>query len=944
MPHLTSNIFDELKERISGDIFTDKLRRLMHSTDGSIFKVEPICVVYPKNRNDVVEVVNFCKKYGFSIHSRGAGSGLCGSAIGRGVVLDFAKYMNRLVEIDYENRYFVCEPGYRFGELEEHLKGKGLFFPPDPSSGEYATFGGMYGTNASGAHSVKYGNVADYILDAEIVLSTGEVYSLSELENADYEDLPEQFKQLYDIYVENQEKIESSYPHIRYNVAGYNLKGLVSDGKLNIGKLLAGSEGTLAVVTKLKFRLEPKPQYDSLVVAYFNDIISSAKAVQKLMPLNPAGIEIMDKSLLKIAKDSDESLRDKIPSGIDNVLLIEFDSGDKHEVEEKAILAKKLLEEEHLASSSFLAIEEDEKAKFWAVRKAAVPILYKLKGDKKILALIEDAAVPLDNLVQYFEGTYELLQKHQVDFVVYGHIAKGLMHTRPLLNLKDPEDVKKLKLIADEFFDLVHTLGGAISGEHGDGRIRSCYIARQYSSIYPLFLKTKSLFDPFNLLNPEIKTFHDEYQVMKNLRYGEQYQSTETIKTLLRWNGEFVNEVEKCHGCSKCTTVTTATRMCPIYKFTRDEAAAPKAKANILRYLISGEIDDKSIYESAFQYVIDHCVNCGSCYKECPSNVNIPKMAIEARSQYVKKFGVSLEKRMLVSAELAGRYTRKFSKTLNLPMKLKPIRSIAEKVIGISAEREPVVFPKDCLYERVKRYEGEGDIKVLYFAGCYASYIRPEIGEAAIKVLNSMGMQVITPNQHCCGLPMLSKGMVKDAENKIKENLQAWKKLVYDIDFIVVTCSSCGLSLAEEWAYLSTDSIIPVIKQKLIHISALVNKFSDRIKFKAPTSLKVSYHMPCHLKVQKEADSSIIMLKKVENLEVENLNSHCCGMAGSWGISAKNYELSIKIGSPMTDKLNKSNSHFGVTDCPTCRIQMEHMSAKTIKHPIEIIAECIVSR
>lgn len=944
MPHLTSNIFDELKEKISGDIFTDKLRRLMHSTDGSIFKVEPICVIYPKSRKDVVETVDFCRKYGFSIHSRGAGSGLCGSAIGKGIVLDFSKYMNRLVEIDYEDRYFICEPGYRFGELEALLKGKGLFFPPDPSSGEYATFGGMYGTNASGAHSVKYGNVADYILDAEIVLSTGEIYSLSQLEEADYEDLPVQFKELYNIYLENKDAIESSYPHIRYNVAGYNLKGIVENGKLNIRKLIAGSEGTLAVVTKLKFKLEPKPEFDSLVVAYFNDIISSAKAVQKLMPLKPAGIEIMDKSLLKIAKESDDSLKDKIPLGIDNVLLIEFDSGSKEEVEEKAVMAKKILEEERLASSSFLAIEEEEKNKFWAIRKAAVPILYKLKGEKKILALIEDAAVPLDNLVPYFEGTYDLLNKHQVEFVVYGHIAKGLMHTRPLLNLKDPEDVAKLKAIADDFFELIHSLGGAISGEHGDGRIRSCYIAKQYSNIYPLFLKAKSLFDPYNLLNPEIKTYHDEYQVMKNLRYGEVYKSSKVIQPLLKWNEEFISEVEKCHGCSKCTTVTTATRMCPIYKFTRDEAAAPKAKANILRYLISGEIDDSSIYESAFQYVIDHCVNCGSCYKECPSNVNIPKLAIEARSQYAKKFGTSLEKKLLVNAELAGRYTRKFSSILNAPMKLKPIRMIAEKMVGISAEREPVIFPKNCLYERVKRYEGEGEIKVLYFAGCYASYIRPEIGEAAIKVLNSLGMQVITPNQHCCGLPMLSKGMVKDAENKIKENLQSWKKLVYDVDFIVVTCSSCGLSLQDEWSYLSSDSIIPVIKQKLIHISALVNKFSDRVTFKAPTNLKISYHMPCHLKVQKEADSSILMLKNVENIEVENLNSHCCGMAGSWGISAKNYDLSIKIGTPMTEKLNKSASHLGATDCPTCRIQMEHMSFKKIKHPIEILAECIVEK
>ncbi|MCA1932701.1 MAG: anaerobic glycerol-3-phosphate dehydrogenase subunit C [Calditerrivibrio sp.] len=941
MPHLTGNIFEDLKEFLKGDLYTDKLRRLMHSTDGSIFKVEPIAVVYPKNRDDVLETVNFAKKYGFSIHSRGAGSGLCGSAIGQGIILDFSKYMNRLIEINFDEKYFICEPGYRFGELEAVLKGKGLFFPPDPSSGEYATFGGMYGTNASGAHSVKYGNVADYILDAEIVLSNGEVYSVSALQEAEYDELPEAFKELYDLYVDNEQLIESSYPNIRYNVAGYNLKNLVKDGKLNIGKLLAGSEGTLAIVTKLKFRLEKKPDFDTLVVAYFDDIISSAKAVQKLMPLKPAGIEIMDKSLLRIAKESDESLRDKIPHGIDNVLLIEFDSYDKAEAEENAILSKRILEEERLASSSFLAIDEEDKSKFWAIRKAAVPILYKLKGEKKILALIEDAAVPLDNLVEYFQGTYSLLEKYQVDFVVYGHIAKGLMHTRPLLNLKNREDVQKLKLIADDFFEMVHSLGGAISGEHGDGRIRSCYIAKQYGEIYPLFLKVKKIFDGKNNLNPDIKTENDEYQVMKNLRYGEDYKTVDTGQQILKWDNKFYEEIEKCHGCSKCTTITTATRMCPIYKFTRDEAAAPKAKANILRYLISGEIDSQSIFEDAFQYVIDHCVNCGSCYKECPSNVNIPKMAIEARSRYVKKYGSTLEKRLLVSAELAGRYTRKFSKLLNLPMHSKLIRSVAERLTGISANREPVEFPKNCLYERVKRYEGEGNIKVLYFAGCYASYIRPEIGEAAIKVLKSLGIQVVIPNQHCCGLPMLSKGMADAAREKITENLHSWKKLVYDVDYIVVTCSSCGLSLSEEWSYLTNDTITAVIKQKLIHISSLVNRYMGDRKFKAPNNIKLSYHMPCHLKVQKDSESSIKMLSSIENIDVENLNSHCCGMAGSWGISAKNYDLSIKIGSPMTEKLNNSNSHLGVTDCPTCRIQMEHMSAKSIKHPIEILAECL---
>jgi len=486
MPQLTKNIFEELSENIKGDVYTDTVRRYLHSTDGSYFRVEPACVVYPSEAADVVTAVKFAARYGLSIHSRGAGSGLCGSAIGNGIVLDFTKYMNGLIELDAENKTFTCMPGYRFGELEQELKGKGLFFPPDPSSGEYATFGGMYGTNASGAHSVKYGNVADYIEDAEFITTEGNVYTLSGLAETEFDKLDEPFKRLVKLYYENEDKVATGYPDIKFNVSGYNLRGLIKDGKLSMGALLGGSEGTLAVVTKLKFRLLDKPTHDSLVVAYFDNIINSAKAVQAVLPLNPAGIEIMDKSLLQLAKDSDPKLKEAIPDGYDNVCMIEFDGYSEEETQRLAEEAKdKLSPEMHMAASA------EEKAKFWAVRKAAVPILYKLKGRKKILALIEDAAVPTDKLVEYFEGLYGILEVNNADFVIYGHIAKGLLHTRPMLDLKDPYDIEMLKKLDDQLFILVSSLGGTVSGEHGDGRLRSCYIRKQYSELYDVFQDTK---------------------------------------------------------------------------------------------------------------------------------------------------------------------------------------------------------------------------------------------------------------------------------------------------------------------------------------------------------------------------------------------------------------------------------------------------------------------
>ena len=936
-------IFAQLNRKISGDVYRDPVRIYMLSTDASIYRRQPAAVVYPRSNRDVISTVEFAAANGLSIHSRGAGSGLCGSAIGTGIVIDFTRYLNSLIKIDVDEGYFECEPGYRFGELEAALTGTGLFFPPAPSSGEYASFGGMYGTNASGAQSVKYGNVADYILDAEVVFSSGEMLALSDILARPFDGLPENLKNLYTLYTGQSQKIESSYPPIRYNSTGYNLRELVKKDLLDLTRLFAGSEGTLGIVTRLKFRLAPKPSHDSLIVAGFDDIVSSAIAVQKILPMGPSGIEILEKSLLQLVRNTDPGLKDKIPGDVDNILLIEFDGFDSGVCSRQAQEVRQLLEAEGLSGDIRIAVSDDEKARLWHIRKAAMPILYKLKGSKRILPLIEDAAVPTDQLVPYVEGLTTLLSGHQLDFIIYGHIAKGLLHTRPLLNLKDPADVKLLKPLADSVFELVHSLGGAISGEHGDGRIRSAYIKKQYPEIYDLFLETKRLLDGKNLFNPEIITAHDEYQVEKHLRFGKGYEVKDIADEALNWPEGLSREIEKCHGCSKCTTITTATRMCPIYKFTRDEAAAPKAKANILRGPISGEIKDRELYEKAFQHVIEQCVNCGSCFAECPSNVNIPKMAIEARAQYVRRFGPSLENRLVVNAELAGRTTRKFSGAIKKLMDLKPVKQMGQYITGISARRDFPAFESKSLFERIEPWEGGGSPRILYFAGCYSSYLKPQIGQSAVAVLKSMGMTVVTPPQHCCGLPMLSKGMIKEAAAKIRQNQDKWQAVVNTVDHIVVTCSSCGFALMEDWQSLLDNEFTAGVKDKITHISSLLNNYFDRLDFKT-CDTGVSYHAPCHLKIQDDPNSSIRLLSRIQGVALQDLKSHCCGMIGSWGLSADHFDLSKQIGSDMIAKLNQSAAAVGATDCPTCRMQMEQFSEKEIKHPIEIVYECLSTR
>ncbi|MDA8137181.1 MAG: FAD-binding protein [Desulfobacteraceae bacterium] len=932
--------FDVLADLLQGEVHTDILRRYQLSTDASIFQKMPAAVIYPATLEDVQETVRFAVRYGLYLHPRGAGSGLCGSALGDGMVLDFSKFMNRLLHLDTSQGWFECQPGYRFGELEAALKGTGWFFPPDPSSGEYATFGGMCATNASGAHSVKYGNVADYLLDAQVVLADGSARTLSETAATSLDQLPAHLRQLARLYQQHAATIEGAYPAIACNVAGYNLRGLLKEEHLRLHRLLCGAEGTLGISTRLRFRLRPRPAADTLVVAYFDDMLQAARAVQYAMTLSPSGIEVMDKSLLRVACDSDPSLRRSIPEGIDNVLLMEFDGPSERECARQAETLQAYLAQNALTRQAYVAVSTEEKEKFWAVRKAAVPTLYKLKGRRKILALVEDAAVPVDRLVPYFEGIYAIFNRLKVEFVLYGHIAKGLMHTRPLLDLKDPKDVDLLRPIADAVYELVDGLGGTVSGEHGDGRLRSAYVRRKYPTLFDLFVRTKQLFDPQGLLNPEIKLLDDPQQMARHLRYGRHYHSAPVKGLRLKWCDAFVEEVEKCHGCSKCTTVTSATRMCPIYKFTRDENASPKAKANVLRALISGAVADGTLYQRALQQVMDRCVNCGSCSLECPSNVNIPKMAMEAKSQYVRRFGLGLPDRLVSQVETAARLTHKLMPVIAPLTRPKPARLLVSWLTGLAPQRGIVLFDRRPLYERLPRLTTGDGPQVLFFAGCYAAYIRPELGQIAVQVLQRLGLGVHLPPQYCCGLPQLSKGLTADARRAVQRNLASWRALLSQVDHVVVTCSSCGYALMQDWAYLLPQESVAAVRAKTIHISDLVLRHLNGTRL-AVAPMRLAYHQPCHLRLQANAGSSMTLLSALPGVKIEDLKSHCCGMAGSWGLLRRNYDLSKTIATPMIQRLQTSGADWGVTDCPTCQMQMEHLSAKPIRHPVEVLWEAL---
>ena len=931
-----------LNKKIKGECYTSIARRYLASTDGSIYKILPSAVIYPFNIEDINIIIEFCRNNQLSLHPRGSGGGICGAALGKGIVLDLTKYMNHILEINYEDKYIICEAGVKGGAITEVLRDSKLFYPVDPSSFEYASIGGMYNANASGSHSVKYGNTNDYVLDAEVILTNGSTFWLSEIEKRDYKDLPENFKKIYDIYEANKYKIDSAYPPLKCNVSGYILKEIVKNNRLHLIKLFAGSEGTLGIVTKVKLRLIDRPSHNVLVVAYFDNIENSVKAVENTLPLEPSAIEIMDKSLLNLARAMDNVLEKQIPDDIDNVLLVEFDGDNFNKINETSKNLLQLLTSKNLTNRAYLCLNEAEKEKFWVIRKAASPMLYKLRGKSKTTHLIESAAIPVSRLVDYFSSMYSLMKKYKLNFSIIGHIAKGVVHTEPQLNLRNKRDVELLKILSDEASDLIISLGGTISGEHGEGLNRSYYIKKQYPEIYPLFVNIKSLFDPYSMLNPNIKTYFDPNQVKSNLRYGVNYKESRIYSALkLNWSYEdLISEVDMCNGCSNCTSPTSLFRMCPLYKFSFDEFATPRSKANIMRGLLSGELDKTLIDDKEFITLIEKCMNCGTCYVECPSNVNIPKLSAEAKGNYYDEHGVPLFYRFASNLDILTKIPSVLVRVNNKLISLSFVKKFLSFLLKADLGNYNMLFAEKNLRRLLKhKITSNGHSKsVIFFSGCYYNLIEPKVSEMAIKLLEEIGYHVYLPEQFCCGVPALSKGLINKTRESVEKNINAWGHLVNEVDYIVSACSSCTFALKKEWRYILEDEVIDTIKNKTVLISEILNNQKDFIH----RELRMTglYHMPCHLRVQSNSSASLELMKSINNFDIYNIESNCCGLSGSFGVYNKNVQISNLIGEDLKKRIDRFDKHdFLVTDCPSCRMRLKSISSKDVLHPVELFAQ-----
>ncbi len=903
----------DLKRTLKGGVFFDDITRHIYSFGASIYKIKPKGVILPRDIDDVIETVRYACSNSIPVIARGACTSLAGQAVGSGLILDFTKYMNRV--ISYEgNDTVVVQPGLVCGSLNRMLSSHKMLFPPDPSSCDYCTIGGMIAGNSGGPHSVKYGSTADWCEELRVVLSDGRVVNLKP--GVRIKDISEP---LLELFKENEDNIKKYAPKVRRTSSGYNVFAGFKEGQPDLVKLMSGSEGTLAVITEAKLRLAPLPESRVLLLFPLKAPEELADTIEMLKTAGPSAVEFMDEAFIRLAKEMEPGLKRLLPKGAKGLVLAELEGDYAEELDSRIARIK---------GSPIAARDPADRAGLWAVRRAAVPIMNRAKGNKRPVAFIEDAIVPPENLGEFMMGAYAIFEKYSVEACVYGHAGDGNMHIRPMLDLKDRADLIKMDNIADDFYRMVVSLNGSISAEHGDGILRIPYLKKQSGPLYAMFRGIKDIFDPRGILNPGKKIGQEE-RVAHDLVCDAdvKYAVTGTV-----FDSESIRqEVEKCHACGLCRSV------CPVNLVLPEEFASPRAKAAVIKGVITGELDAKLLRDPAIKPLLDTCINCKSCRVECPTGADVSQICSMAKEIFAKEWGVGFSQALLEKVRIAAVF----------PGMYQLLRSSAGKILAglftgidgrrtlpklsgkpLSVKRSPLAHPKK---------------KVVYFSGCYIDLFNPEgEGTATINVLGKNKIETILPSLKCCGMPGISSGNVEGAHREIAFNVKKLYGLVRSGYDIVTSCPSCGLALKEEYPGILNTTEAMLVSQKTFDIHEylwmLLNDGEMNTNFK-PSSRCVVFHVPCHLKTQGIGVLQESLVQLIPGMTIKKMEDSCCGMAGTFGLKKGNFDLSASIGKELFSRIKSSGADYVVTGCGSCKMQINQFTSAKVIHTVELLSE-----
>jgi FAD/FMN-containing dehydrogenase/Fe-S oxidoreductase len=965
-----------LRKHLAGEVRFDPISRQLYSTDASIYRVEPLGVVIPKTADDIVTTVQVAAAADVPLTARGGGTSLSGQSIGPGIVLDCSKYLNAVVDLDPAACIVRVQPGVVLDQLNRTLAAHDLQFGPDVSTSSRANLGGMIGNNSAGARSIVYGKTIDHVRRLEVVLSDGSRASCGPLTPAEWERREAlqsregaAYRAVRSVALTRADEIRRRFPRILRRVSGYNLDRFVDVfGPIRrpsappplpgLHELLVGSEGTLAVMTEAELNVVKRPKSRGLLVPQFATLAAAMDAVAACLEASPSAIELLDHYLLSLCAGN-LSLRDTMKSiqgRPEAVLMVEFSSDDAAEVADRVERLARRLNGVAGITALVPAIDPALRDPLWDLRRAAMPLLYGMLGDRKPVTFVEDCAVAPEHLPAFVARFRALLQEHGTDGAFYGHASVGCLHIRPVLNLKDATEVAQMRRITEAVTDLVLEYGGALSGEHGDGLARSEWNAKMFGPVvYEAFREVKRAFDPQGILNPGRVV--NGPPMTESLRYGPDYHAVEPI-TVFDYSKQegFVRSVEMCNGNGACRKMEGGT-MCPSYRATRDEKDTTRARANALRMLLansegstwnqeSGKVSFNRADMRGALDVFDLCLMCKACKSECPSNVDVAKLKAELLQFYYDGRPRPLGQYLMAEIHRFYRLAAPFASLVNRLQESRSLRWILEKIAGIDRRRSLPPLQADHFRRWFARHAVDPAAgtrgRVLLLDDCFTTYNEPAIGRSAIQVLERAGYSVELAGLVCCGRPMLSKGFLRQSKRLVREQAPRLARRIAEGTPLLGLEPGCLSALSDEW-----PDLLPGPETRRI---AAASRFADSWlagEVKAgrcsldlrPLRTKAVLHGHCHQKALVGTSGSAAALRLVPGLDVSVLDTGCCGMAGSFGFEREHFDLSAKIaGLSLLPALAAAPEAVAVAPGTSCRHQIHDLASRRALHPLEVLA------
>lgn len=951
---------ERLRPDFSGEIRTDRFTRLLYSTDASIYQIEPRAVLIPRNHDDVAAALSLACRHRLPLLPRGAGTSLAGQTVGNAVVLDFSKYMNRILEVRPEERLARVEPGVVLDALNAVLKQSGLMFAPDVSTGNRATLGGMTGNNSCGARSIIYGLTADHVKALRALLADGSELRLCAKRREQWELLcsrdgreAEICRTVDRLVRDHRTLIAQRYPGILRHVGGYNLDRFLDPDSRNLCHLVVGSEGTLAACTEIVIGLVPLPGARAVAIVHFADLVSGMEAVERVLEFEPAAVETVDRTILQLTRQQPAYARKMtfVEGDPEALLIVEFFGDTPQHVRHKLERLERAMRSSGAAGAVVRAESAEAQADVWAVRKAGLGMLASTRGEAKPIAFVEDTAVPVAKLGGYVARFLRILEQHGVRAAVYGHASVGCLHIRPWMNLKDPQQVGKMTEIAAAIKDLVVEYRGAMSGEHGDGIARSHWNRELFGErLYAAFKEIKTAFDPLGLMNPG--KIVDAPPMTAHLRAALSSGAPQPATHLdFSREGGLLGAVEQCSGLGACRKVGSGT-MCPSYMVTRDEEHSTRGRATALRAALSGQLagaawTDRRLYEA-----LDLCLECKACKTECEANVDMAKLKYEFLAHYNERHGASWRARVFADIARLSRAASFCAPLSNRILRSAVFRHTIQRLLGIDPRRQLPVFARRTFRQWLRAHppsaaRGPGS-RVVLFADTFAEYNEPDTARAALRLLESTGARVDVPEVACCGRPMISKGFLARARKNALRNIAALAPYVEAGAWIVGCEPGCLLTLRDDYPDLvGTEEARSLAARVLTLEEYLVRQIDEGLwrPVFAGAERTILLHGHCHQKSLVGMAPSLRLLRMVPGFRVIDLDAGCCGMAGSFGYEREHFELSMRIGELALFPAVRNAPPDAEIVAPgiSCRQQILHGTGRRARHPADVLAGVLLA-